>query len=320
MTEKVDRQPNDALSAQISAFLLEQRARSVSPHTQYAQRADLEKLENHARQEKWSGWTVKPKLLRHFALELGKRGLDPASQARILSTTRTFYKWMFETGRIQNNPASSLRNPKQPKRLPAFLTEGESWNLLENIEPIDFVTSRARCLFELMYACGLRVSELTGLNYQDLDMADRTVCVLGKGGKVRIVPFHAAAADSLVIYMNYRSAFLASKNLPPNAAIFINQRGGRLTTASVRIFLNQAIDQTAVRAKISPHALRHSFATHLLGRGMDLRSIQELLGHSSLSTTQRYTHLDMAQLAKTYETAHPRAKKKTADNSDVLTL
>jgi len=313
MTEALDKQPNDALSAQITAFLLEQRARSVSPHTQHAQRADLEKLENHARQERWSGWAVKPKILRHFALELGKRGLDPASQARILSTTRTFYKWMFETGRIQNNPASSLRNPKQPKRLPAFLTEGESWNLLECIEPVDFVTSRARCIFELLYACGLRVSELTGLNFQDLDMAEHTVRVLGKGDKVRIVPFHATAAESLVIYLNYRSVFLATKNLPPNAAIFINQNAGRLTAVSVRNFLNQALEQTAVRAKISPHALRHSFATHLLSRGMDLRSIQELLGHSSLSTTQRYTHLDLAQLAKTYESAHPRAKKKAAD-------
>jgi len=310
MVEKIDRQTSDALSAQITAFLLEQRARDVSPHTLHAQEADLEKLENHARREKWSGWSVKPKILRYFALELGKRGLDPASQARILSTIRTFYKWMFKTGRIQNNPASSLRNPKQPKRLPAFLTEGESWNLLESIEPVDFVTSRARCIFEFLYACGLRVSELTGLDHQNLDMVDHTVQVWGKGDKPRIVPFHAAAAESLAIYLNYRSVFLASKNLPPNAAVFINQNGGRLSAVSVRNFLNQALEQTAVRAKISPHALRHSFATHLLSRGMDLRSIQELLGHSSLSTTQRYTHLDMAQLAKTYESAHPRAKKK----------
>ncbi|MDR2697922.1 MAG: tyrosine-type recombinase/integrase [Holophagales bacterium] len=314
MTEKVDRQPNDALSAQIKAFLLEQRARAVSIHTQRAQRADLEKLEIHARREKWNGWAVKPKILRHFALELGKRGLDPASQARILSTTRAFYEWMFETGRLQNNPASSLRNPKQPKRLPAFLTEGESWNLLESIEPADFVTSRTRCIFELLYACGLRVSELTGLNHQHLDMAEYTVRVLGKGDKERLVPFHAAAAKSLEIYMNFRSDFLASKNLPPNAAIFINQKGGRLTAMSVRNFLNQALEQATVRAKISPHALRHSFATHLLSRGMDLRAIQELLGHSSLSTTQKYTHLDMAQLAKIYESAHPRAKKKMADD------
>ncbi|MDR0499150.1 MAG: tyrosine-type recombinase/integrase [Holophagales bacterium] len=307
--EKIAKQPNDALSAPITAFLLEQRARAVSSHTQHAQCADLEKLEIYARQEKWNGWAVKPKILRHFALELGKRGLDPASQARILSTARTFYKWMFETGRLQNNPASCLRNPKQPKRLPAFLTEGESWNLLESIDPTDFVTSRARCVFELLYACGLRVSELTGLNHQDLDMVERTVRVLGKGYKQRLVPFHAAAAEILEIYINFRSDFMASKGLPPSAAIFINQKGGRLTTVSVRNFLNQTLEQIAVRAKISPHSLRHSFATHLLSRGMDLRVIQELLGHSSLSTTQNYTHLDMAQLAKTYEAAHPRAKK-----------
>jgi len=308
MTE-TQNQSGDAFSDQIAAFLLEQVARGVSPHTQRAQSADLEKLEAHARKERWDGWAVKPRILRHFALELGKRGLDPASQARILSTIRTFYKWMFETGRLQENPASSLRNPKLPKRLPAFLTEGESWNLLENIAPVDFVTSRARCIFELLYACGLRVSELTGLDHQDVDHGSKIVRVMGKGSKERFVPFHAEAARELEIYLKFRSEFLASKNLPPTPAIFINQKGGRLTPSSVRNFLAESLDQAAVRAKISPHALRHSFATHLLARGMDLRAIQELLGHASLSATQRYTHVDMAQLAKTYESAHPRAKR-----------
>jgi len=305
---ETNRPLDDTFSTHIAAFLLEQGARGVSPHTHHAQRTDLEKLETHARQEKWDGWAVKPRIMRYFALELGKRGLDPASQARILSTVRTFYKWMFETGRLQENPASSLRNPKQPKRLPAFLTEGESWNLLESIDPVDFVTSRARCIFELLYACGLRVSELTGLDHQDIDHSEKIIRVTGKGNKERFVPFHEKAVKALETYTNFRSAFLASKKLPPTPAIFINQKGGRLTPTSVRHFLAEALDQAAVRAKISPHALRHSFATHLLSRGMDLRAIQELLGHSSLSATQRYTHVDMAQLAKTYESAHPRAK------------
>jgi len=299
------------LSEYTNAFLLEQKARGVSINTQRAQQGDLEKLVAHAAGEKWGGWDVKPRVIQRFALELGERGLDPASRARILSTARAFYKWMFETGRLEKNPASGLRNPKQPKRLPGFLTEGESNDLLESLEPIDFSTSRIRCILELLYACGLRVSELTGLDFQNFGgkKGYDTVTVMGKGDKQRAVPIHPLAIEILKTYLGFRAEFLASKKLPPTPAIFINQKGGRLTPTSVRSFLSQALEDTALRAKVSPHALRHSFATHLLSRGMDLRAIQELLGHSSLSTTQRYTHLNLEQLAKTYESAHPRAKK-----------
>lgn len=291
------------------AFHLEQRARGVSPHTARAQKGDLEKLVAHAVTARWEGWEVKPRVLRRFALELGERGLDPASQSRILSTARAFYRWLFETQRIASNPAVGLRNPKLPQRLPAFLTEEESRSLLELPAAVDFRTSRLRCLLELLYASGLRVSELTGLDLQDLLVEQRTLRVLGKGRKERLVPFHAEAEASLRTYLGFRGAFLAAKGLPPSEALFLNQKGGRLTPTSVRAFLAEAIERASLRAKVSPHALRHSFATHLLNRGMDLRAIQELLGHASLSTTQRYTHLDLEQLAKTYEGAHPRAKK-----------
>ena len=291
------------------AFQLEQRARGVSPHTARAQKGDLEKLVAHAATARWEGWEVKPRVLRRFALELGERGLDPASQSRTLSTVRAFYRWLFETQRIASNPAVGLRNPKLPQRLPAFLTEEESRSLLELPASVDFATARLRCLLELLYAAGLRVSELTGLDLQDLLMEQRTLRVLGKGRKERLVPFHAEAEASLRAYLGFRRGFLAEKGLPPSEALFLNQKGGRLTPTSVRAFLGQAIERASLRAKVSPHALRHSFATHLLNRGMDLRAIQELLGHASLSTTQRYTHLDLEQLAKTYEGAHPRAKK-----------
>lgn len=297
-----------ALSEGTAAFLLEQRARGVSPHTLKARRGDLDKLLAFAAVEAWQGWEVKPRTLRGFALELGERGLDPASQARILSTVRTFFGWLFETQRIQADPSAGLRNPKQPKRLPAFLTEGESSALLDLPEPQDFPTSRLRCLLELLYAAGLRVSELTGLDLQDLLVEERTLRVLGKGGKERLVPFHGKAAEVLEAYLGHRRAFLAEKTLPPTQALFLNQRGGRLTPTSVRGFLAKALEHAAVRARVSPHALRHSFATHLLNHGMDLRAIQELLGHASLSTTQRYTHLDLESLARTYEEAHPRAR------------
>ena len=298
------------LAEAVLAFQLEQLARGVSPHTERAQKGDLEKLLAHAASHQWPGWEVKPRVLRRFALELGERGLDPASQARILSTARAFFRWLFETQRIQSNPASGLRNPKLPQRLPAFLTEEESRSLLTLPEPRDFPSARLSCLLELLYASGLRVSELTGLDLQDLLMEQRTLRVMGKGQKERLVPFHAGAAAILGVYLAHRNAFLAAKGLPPSEALFLNQRGGRLTPTSVRTFLAQALEHASLRAKVSPHALRHSFATHLLSRGMDLRAIQELLGHASLSTTQRYTHLDLEQLARTYEGAHPRAKKK----------
>ena len=292
----------------IQAFHLEQRARGVSPHTARAQHGDLEKLLDHAVRCLWVGWDVSPRTLRGFALELGDRGLDPASQARILSTARAFFRWLWETRRIPKNPASGLRNPKQPKRLPAFLTEGESQALLDLPPAVDFPSARLACLLELLYASGLRVSELVGLDLQDLLAEQRTLRVLGKGRKERLVPYHAQAAATLDAYLGLRSAFLAQKELPPSPALFLNQRGGRLTPTSVRAFLRTALEAAAVRSRVSPHALRHSFATHLLNRGMDLRAIQELLGHASLSTTQRYTHLGLEELARTYEKAHPRAK------------
>jgi len=298
-----------SIKAPIDAFLLEQRAKGASVHTQRAQAADLKKLESHAVVEKWPGWDVRPRTLQRFALELGERGLDPASRARILSTARAFYRWMYETGRLDKNPATDLKNPKQPKRLPAYLNEGDAWTLVECIEPKDFVTSRIRCIIELLYACGLRVSELTGLDHQAINKGEKYLAVVGKGDKERIVPFHAKALEILEVYMAFRADFLVSKRLPPNPAIFINQKGGRLTPTSVRSLLSKALEQAAIGAKISPHALRHSFATHLLARGMDLRAIQELLGHASLSTTQRYAHVNLEQLARTYESSHPRARK-----------
>lgn len=292
----------------IQAFHLEQRARGVSPHTARAQQGDLDKLLDHAVRGRWADWEVSPRTVRGFALELGDRGLDPASQARILSTVRGFFRWLWETRRIAKNPASGLRNPKQPQRLPAFLTEGESQALLDLPPAIDFPSSRLTCLLELLYASGLRVSELVGLDLQDLLTDQRTLRVLGKGRKERLVPYHARAAEILAVYLGFRSAFLAGRGLPPSAALFLNQRGGRLTTTSVRALLRTALEAASVRSRVSPHALRHSFATHLLNRGMDLRAIQELLGHASLSTTQRYTHLGLDELARTYEKAHPRAK------------
>ena len=291
----------------VRIYLLEQQARGVSSHTLRAQDGDLRKLLAHAEAEQWEGWLVKARSLRGFALELGRRGLDPASQARILSTARALFRWLFETGRIASNPAEGLRNPKQPRRLPAFLTEGESADLLDLPPAVDFPSSRLAALLELLYASGLRVAELVGLDFGDILFAERTLRVLGKGGKERLVPFHDRAAQVLEAYLGHRRELLAAKGLSPSPAVFLNQRGGRLTPTSVRNLLAKALEHAAIRAKVSPHALRHSFATHLLNRGLDLRAIQELLGHASLSTTQAYTAVDAARLMDVYEAAHPRA-------------
>ena len=295
--------------SELQGFLMEQRARGVSPHTLRAQEGDLAKLLAHAKRAEWEGWAVKPRELRGFALELGRRGLDPASQARALSTVRAFFRWLFETGRLPMNPAEGLRNPKLPHRLPAFLTEGESADLLDLPPALDFPSARLVALLELLYASGLRVAELVGLDLGDVFPEERTLRVLGKGGKERLVPFHDKAAQALEDYRRFRQEHLAAKGLPATPALFLNQRGGRLTPTSVRNLLAKALEHVALRARISPHALRHSFATHLLNRGLDLRAIQELLGHASLSTTQRYTHLGLEELSKTYDKAHPRARR-----------
>ncbi|MBI4913287.1 MAG: tyrosine-type recombinase/integrase [Acidobacteria bacterium] len=304
---------DESLRQAVDAFLTEQRARAVSPHTLRAQKGDLGKLLAFARSEAWNGWGQKPRALRGFAHALGRRGLDPSSQARILSTVRGFFGWMYETGRLPSNPSEGLRNPRLPRRLPPFLTEGESAALLKLPPPTDFPSARTTALLELLYASGLRVAELVGLDLGDLLLEERTLRVLGKGGKERLVPFHHAAGRVLGDYLGYRKAFLEAHSLPPAAAVFLNQRGGRLTATSVRKLLQAALDHAAVRARVSPHALRHSFATHLLNRGMDLRAIQELLGHASLSTTQRYTHLGLEELSRTYENAHPRARRSADD-------
>ncbi len=292
----------------LAAYRTEQRARGVSRHTARAYEGDLGKLLEHALRSGWDTWAVSPRTLRGFALELGERGLDPASQSRTLSTVRGFFRWLWETKRIAANPASGLRNPKQPRRLPAFLTEGESNSLLDLPPMVDFPSARLTCLLELLYASGLRVSELVGLDLQDLLTDERTLRVMGKGRKERLVPYHPRAAEVLETYLGFRTQFLAMKSLPLSPALFLNQRGGRLTPTSVRTLLRRALEGAAIRTRISPHALRHSFATHLLNHGMDLRAIQELLGHASLSTTQRYTHLGLDELAKAYDKAHPRAK------------
>ena len=292
----------------IQAFHLEQRARGVSPHTARAQKGDLEKLLDHAVRCQWGGWEVSPRTVRGFALELGDRGLDPASQARILSTAAPSSAGCGRPGASRRIQPRACGIRSSPSGFPPSSRRGRArlcwifrppWTSPPRGWPACWNCSTLRaCAFPNWWVWISRTCW----------RSERTLRVLGKGRKERLVPYHAQAAGILEVYLRFRSAFLAQKELPPSPALFLNQRGGRLTPTSVRALLRSALEAAAVRSRVSPHALRHSFATHLLNRGMDLRAIQELLGHASLSTTQRYTHLGLEELARTYEKAHPRAK------------
>ncbi len=234
------------------------------------------------------------------------------SLARKLSTLRSLYRFLVKEGLAPGNPARGVASPRRPKRLPEVLPEEEIAALVEAPHLARPLERRDRAFLELLYASGLRVSELTGLDLEDVDLSARLVRVLGKRSKERIVPFGRPAAEALERYLEEGRPVLAAgseRGRGGGAAFFLNHRGGRLTSRSVARRLEAWTRKAGLPRHVHPHVLRHCFATHLLGNGADLRGIQELLGHASLSTTQRYTHLDWKRLAEVYDSAHPRAKK-----------
>ncbi len=247
---------------------------------------------------------ISPLVLRSYLAVLFQK-LSPVSISRKLSTLRSFFKYWQKKGRLTQNPASVLHSPKIPKQLPKFLNVDEVFALLDKVFSDDFAGRRDKAILELLYSCGLRVSELVGLNGNQLDVENRVVRVLGKGNKERIVPVGKKAAEALVRYQEARTQKM--QNVSQTEALFLNKRGGRLTVRSIQRMVDKAMSDCGISKKISPHVLRHTFATHLLNSGADLRSIQELLGHASLSTTQRYTHVNVDQLIQVYEKAHPKA-------------
>ncbi len=246
--------------------------------------------------------------VRSFVANLSRRGLGRASIARKLSTVRSFMRYAFREGRIGSNPAELVASPRVPRGLPRNLTVDEIFNMLGKIHNDDLASLRDLAMLELLYASGLRVGELTSLNLTDFALGDRIVRVLGKGRKERLLPFGSKAAQALRRWFE-RSQELRARFGEAEAA-FLNLRGGRLTDRSVRRILLRRLREAAIHARVSPHALRHSFATHLLGAGADLRAIQELLGHASLSTTQRYTQVNTDALMAVYDRAHPRAQRR----------
>jgi len=262
--------------------------------------------------------------LRSFLGELHKQGLTRASAARKLAAVRTFLRYLRREGVIEDDPGALVATPKRDLRMPAHLSEDEMSALLAAPAGDTPLSRRDRAILELFYASGLRLSELTGLDLDDMNLSAKMVRVLGKGRKERIVPFNGSTAKAVREYLKDRESLVRGvrlqpdrpRNGPPRGGprvrtsdpLFVNHRGGRLTVRSVDRLVRRYVAASSSRLGISPHALRHSFATHLLQRGADLRAIQELLGHARLSTTQRYTHVNAAQLLDVYRKSHPRAR------------
>ena len=290
-------------------------ARRFSPRTVLAYRSDLDRFTSFWEREFASESASKTPLsrvdtlaVRSYLASLHRARLASRSLARHLSTLRSFFRWACREGHLAKNPARSLPSPRLPKCLPRARTLPDTERLLDAGEEGSF-PERDRALFELLYATGIRVSEAAGLDLEDVDFASRLLRVLGKGNKERIAPFGEEAGEALSAYLPARSARrrAGAAEGDDGEPLFVNARGGRLTTRSMARLLKGRLRAAGLRTEISPHALRHTFATHLLEAGADLRAIQELLGHASLATTQKYTHLDAARLRDVYRKAHPKA-------------
>jgi integrase/recombinase XerC len=276
--------------------------RGVSAHTVRAYRKDLEEFSAYA--------ASKPKDIdlidiRGFIAAQINKGLNKITVSRRLSSIRSFFKYLHREGYITANPAKLVSNPKIPKMLPRYLSVDDVFSLIERPEGIGFITVRDRAILELLYSSGLRVSELSGLNVDDLNIRESLVKVRGKGKKERIVPVGSKAVDAVKSYLVERMLRRSR-----DKALFLNRTGTRLTDRGVRRIVVKYARASAMTGHVGPHVLRHSFASHLLQGGADLRVIQELLGHASLSTTQKYTHLDITHLMDIYDKAHPLANKK----------
>lgn len=242
--------------------------------------------------------------VRAWTARMHDAGLSAVTIGRKLAALRSFGTFLCRQGLLARNPARAVRNPKTPQQLPAFLTEREVEHLLA-FDDGSTVGLRDRAVLELLYATGFRASELVGLDVADIDMSQGTARALGKGNKERIVPFGLPARRAVERYREVRN----TAHHEDQNALFLNTRGRRLTTDGLRRILRDRLRQSALAKHVTPHALRHSFATHLLNSGADLRAIQELLGHASLATTQRYTHLSTRHIQEVYRRSHPRAAR-----------
>lgn len=289
--------------------------RNLSPHTLRAYGGDLSRFHAFLRESYFDKSAVSPLdvdalAVRSFLAFLHREGLSRRSQGRALSAIKTLFRYACREDVLERNPAEAIATPKSPNTLPRHLRPGEVETLIEAPRVVEGnLALRDAAILELLYATGLRVGELVSLDWRDIDLSARVLRVLGKGGKERMVPFGGQAEQALRSWLEVWDA-VRSKHEEPDKKepVWLNHRGGRLTDRSVRRIIDRWIDASAMASGVHPHTLRHSFATHMLEAGADLRSIQELLGHSSLATTQKYTHLDIDRLLSVYRDSHPRAR------------
>ncbi len=279
--------------------------RRLSPHTVAAYRRDLGSLRRFCDQQQVDYWAaMNPAMVRALLAWRHRQGLGGRSLQRLLSTIRGFFSYLLREGQITRNPAQGISAPRAPARLPKAL-DVDGISKLLNFPDTDPLALRDRAMLELLYSCGLRLAELVGLNQRNLVPGVRELRVCGKGNKTRILPVGGAALRALKAWLEVRGRF-AVANEP---ALFVSRRGNRLSPRALQMRLRKWGLATGTGGALHPHMLRHSFATHLLESSGDLRAVQELLGHASISTTQVYTHLDFQHLAAVYDQAHPRAKK-----------
>ncbi len=279
--------------------------RNVSEHTRRAYRRDIEVFGRFLAEGAAGAIEKVDRIVLRRYLALLYKSHRKSSIARKLSALRTFFDFLVREGVVAVNPGEMVGTPRKESYLPSVLSVDEASALVERAARGDLRELRDRAILETLYSCGLRVSELTGLDVGHLDLDAALVRVLGKGRKERIVPVGRKAREALEQYLAART------DLHPADPLFLNHRGGRLTPRSVQRHLKEQLLRAGVLKDATPHTLRHSFATHLLDAGADLRSIQELLGHASLSTTQKYTQVSVDQLMAVYDRAHPRSRKKT---------
>lgn len=303
---EIEATPAPAWTAAVGAYMGELAARKASPNTIRAYTTDLAELSAWAANagiEDPAGLSYRQ--LRGFAVALGRRDLERSSVSRKLAAARGLFDHMTRSGTATQNPAELLPNPRSASKLPRVLGPDEVRELLDRIPASTPLEARDRAMLELAYSCGLRCAELIALDLRSIDFEEETVRVLGKGGKERVVPLGEPAQRALSAYVERsRPALVAGAE---ESALLVSKSGRRLSPSDVTRRLGLWVREAAIAGRVSPHALRHSFATHMLEGGADLRSIQELLGHSSISTTQVYTRVEPSRLADAYADAHPRA-------------
>jgi integrase/recombinase XerC len=298
--------PRTTVELATDSFLRHLRARNASVHTIKAYAGDLDAFSCYTGSREWK--SIDHIVIRGFLSHLYDRGLGKTSVARALAAVRSLYRWLAQEGVVEQNPAKLVSTPRLAKKLPRVPTIEEMNSVLDAKMPEQAAfPERDRLMLELLYGCGIRNSELVGINVDDIRGSAAIILIRGKGKKERYVPFGESANAALATYLPWRQRLLISLK-KTTSALLLNQRGGRLTTRSVGRIVKRIAVARGLSPDVHPHTLRHAFGTHLLEEGADLRAIQELLGHERLATTQRYTQLSVKHVMNVYDQTHPRAK------------